>query len=213
MRWSVVVPVKTLGAAKSRLLPADDPSRPELAIAFLEDALDALNHSEHVERVIVVTDDERVRRLVEGCGAQWMPEAPHFGLNEAAAHGVSQAPPNSPVAVMAGDLPCLTTPAIDLVLSWAADYPRAFLSDAQGIGTTMLFARESADCTPAFGGRSRARHAQLGFTELGLDRPASERELLARARRDVDTPVDLWDAIRLGVGPATSRVLDWKQSP
>jgi 2-phospho-L-lactate guanylyltransferase len=213
MKWSVVVPVKTLDGAKSRLLPADDPTRPELAIAFLEDALGALSKSGRVEQMIVVTDDERVRRLAEGLGARWLPEAPHSGLNEAAAFGVSQTPPKSPVAVIAGDLPCLTTPTVDLVLAWAAEHPRAFLSDAQGIGTTMLFARDSAKCTPAFGLRSRARHAQLGFTELGLDLPAFERALLARARRDVDTPVDLWDAIRLGVGPATSRVLGWKQAP
>jgi 2-phospho-L-lactate guanylyltransferase len=53
---------------------------------------------------------------------------------------------------------------------------------------------------PAFGRRSRAQHVHDGAAELSLDVP--------RARRDVDTAVDLWDACRLGVGPETARLLD-----
>jgi 2-phospho-L-lactate guanylyltransferase len=71
----------------------------------------------------------------------------------------------------------------------------------------MLLDSVAANCSPAFGERSRARHVQLGYVDLGLDSSAEARRLLARARRDVDTQVDLWDAMRIGVGAATSAVL------
>ena len=207
MEWTAVVPVKSLPDAKSRLLPDADPTRPELALAFLQDVLSALAGAAGIARVVVVTDDERVQRSVEASSASWLPEAPHIGLNPAAAFGAASLPHDTAVAIIAGDLPCLIPSAVDLVLTLAVAHDRAFVSDAQGIGTTMLLDRTAATCSPAFGERSRARHVQLGYVDLGLDSNAQTRLLLARARRDVDTQVDLWDARRMGVGAATQAVL------
>jgi 2-phospho-L-lactate guanylyltransferase len=207
MEWTAVVPVKSLPDAKSRLLPDDDPTRPELALAFLEDVLAALDGAAAIAGVVVVTDDERVRRVVDASPARWIAEFPHTGLNPAAAFGAASLAPGSAVAIVAGDLPCLTSDAVDQVLALAGARERAFMSDAQGIGTTMLLDSVAANCSPAFGERSRARHVQLGYVDLGLDSSAEARRLLARARRDVDTQVDLWDAMRIGVGAATSAVL------
>ena len=213
MQWTVIVPMKDLGDAKTRLLPADDPSRPEFAASFLQDALAAIVLAQRVQRVIVVTNDDRVRRLVDDSSAEWLAESDARGLNAAALHGLSAVHPDDAAAVMAGDLPCLTPQAVDLVLDLAEGYPRSFVSDAPGVGTTMLLARRSPDCLPTFGTRSRAVHAMLGNVEIGLDPAPGQSTLLARARRDVDTPVDLWDAVRLGVGPATERVLSWNAAP
>ena len=207
MQWTAVVPVKSLPEAKSRLLPPDDPTRPELALSFLQDVLVALHGAHAVSGVIVVTDDDRVRGIVAATAARWLPESPHRGLNPAAAFGAAQVPPVSPVAIIAGDLPCLTPACIDLVLALAQEHRQSFVSDAQGIGTTMLMDRAAGTSSPAFGERSRARHAQIGYVDLGLDSDVDTRRLLARARRDVDTQVDLWDARRIGVGPATEAVL------
>ena len=207
MQWTVVVPVKSLPDAKSRLLPADDPTRPELALSFLQDVLAALHGSNSVSDVLVVTDDERVRGTVAASSARWLPESPHRGLNPAAAFGAAQVPGDSAVAIIAGDLPCSNPECIARVLALADGHERSFISDAQGIGTTMLMDRAAAACSPAFGERSRARHAQLGYVDIGLDADIDTRRLLARARRDVDTQVDLWDARRIGVGAATEAVL------
>lgn len=212
VQWTAIVPVKALGEAKSRLLPGDDPSRPELALAFAQDCATALRDAESVHRVLLVSDDDRVRRLAEGLGIDWIPEAPHAGLNAAASHGLAQVSAG-PVTVVAGDLPCITGSAIERVLALADSTARAFVSDAAGTGTTMLLAHSARQCHPAFGERSRARHAADGCLDLGLDADAPTRSLLARARRDVDTAVDLADALRIGVGPATQRVLDWRTSP
>jgi 2-phospho-L-lactate guanylyltransferase (CobY/MobA/RfbA family) len=48
---------------------------------------------------------------------------------------------------------------------------------------------------------------QTGCVDLALEAPPSIRTLVAGARRDVDTPADLWDALRIGVGAHTSAVL------
>lgn len=206
-RWAVVVPVKGLNEAKSRLLPAGDPARPELALAFLQDVLTALRDCDGVAQVTVVTDDLIVQQLASDANHRWAPETPHRGLNEAALFGASLTPPGLGVAIVAGDLPCLTGAVLDLVLRRAEIYERTFVADTQGIGTTMLMSHTIAGCTPSFGERSRAHHVVRGYVELGLSEIASERQLLAPAHRDVDTHVDLWDAIRIGVGAATKSAL------
>lgn len=206
MQWSAVVPVKVLGEAKRRLLPDDDPQRPEMALAFASDVLTALGDAPSIMDIVVVTDDPRVQALVERSEGRWIGEGTHTGLNAAAAQGV-RACAAGPVLIVAGDLPCLTPEAIELVLRLAQAPERSFLADTQGTGTTMLLAHDHRGCTPAFGERSRARHRELGCTELGLTATAAERRVLARAHRDVDTTVDLWDAVRLGVGHQTRRTL------
>ena len=91
--------------------------------------------------------------------------------------------------IIAGDLPCLTPACIDLVLALAQDHRQSFVSDAQGIGTTMLMDRAAVTSSPAFGERSRARHAQLGYVDLGLDSDVGDAVAgvegeLAQARRE-----------------------------
>ena len=200
-------------SAKTRLLPSRDPARPELALAFLQDVLTALSEAESVAQVTVVTDDATVQQVATAAHHHWAPEAPHRGLNDAALFGASFTPPHLGIAIVAGDLPCLTGEVVDLVLRSAGVYERTFIADAQGVGTTMLMSHTLSGCTPAFGERSRAHHVARGYVELGLSETAPERHRLAPAHRDVDTPVDLWDAIRIGVGPATTAALQRNRQP
>lgn len=204
--WSAVIPVKTPDAAKSRLLPVDDPHRAEFAIAFLEDVLAALDPVALAGCGVVCSDD-RVRRIARTHGARTIDDPQDAGdpLNAAIEAGALAM--GGSVLVLTADLPCLTTASVQTVLDAADACPgSAFVGDAAGTGTTML-AMRSGD-RPAFGPRSRARHAAAGYQTLVIP-----GELGARARRDVDTPVDLWDAARIGVGPATQRVLDWSAAP
>ncbi|MBU6244952.1 MAG: 2-phospho-L-lactate guanylyltransferase [Actinomycetales bacterium] len=230
MTWSAVVPVKAIGQAKSRLLPAGNAGRGDLALAFLRDVLTALSHARALTEIIVVSTDEAVRGPARAAGARFLPEGRPAGLNPAALAGVRQAGPGQRVAVIAGDLPCLDAAAVDHILARAAEHERSFVCDAAGTGTTMLLTATPARCEPMFGERSRARHAAAGYVELGgrvelgrhgelggrvaLGRqspddrlPAIVADAFRRARRDVDTAVDLWDAIRIGVGAATQAAL------
>ena len=197
--WSLVLPLKPLARAKSRL--AAGPLRPELALAFARDTVAAALACPAVARVLVVTDDAAAARLLAAAGAVVVPDEPGAGLNAALAHGAARAAElagGGPVAAMSADLPALRPEELERVLRAAEPRGRAFLADAHGVGTTLLTAN-GAELAPAFGGASRARHAASGAVELGLGEVPS-------VRLDVDTMEDLRAALELGVGRHTAEV-------
>ncbi|GAA2225915.1 2-phospho-L-lactate guanylyltransferase [Streptomyces amakusaensis] len=202
--WSLVVPLKPLALAKSRLAPAADGIlRPRLALAFALDTVAAVLASPAVRDVAVVTDDHVAGAELAALGARIVPDTPAAGLNAALAHGaraVRRERPGAPVAALNADLPALRPLELARVLAYAAGYPRAFLADAAGVGTTLLSARDGVELRPGFGGRSRRRHSASGAVEILLDGVDS-------VRQDVDTAADLAAARSLGVGPRTAERL------
>ncbi|GAA1977059.1 2-phospho-L-lactate guanylyltransferase [Catenulispora subtropica] len=203
--WCLVVPVKRLGRAKSRLIGADVPPelRERLALAFATDAVTAALSATRVAGVLVVTDDPTAAAVLGALGAKIVPDAPDAGLNAAFAFGAGTARrihgDGIGVAASAADLPALRGAELDIALARVAGDKRHFIADAHDIGTTMLFAPPGTDLDPRFGGPSRAAHTASGAVEL----PGTD---ISSLRRDVDTPADLVDALRLGVGPATAAV-------
>ncbi|MEU1852044.1 2-phospho-L-lactate guanylyltransferase [Streptomyces sp. NPDC019990] len=201
MQWTLVVPLKPLAQAKSRLADtADDGLRPDLALAFALDTVAAALACPAVRDVAVVTNDARAGRELTVLGAAIVPDAPGDGLNAALAHAtrvLRSARPESPVAALNADLPALRPEELSRVLDAATQFPRAFLADAAAIGTTLLAAAPGRELRPAFGPRSRSRHRATGAVELSLAAVDS-------VRHDVDTGEDLRGALALGVGPHTA---------
>ena len=200
--WSLVLPLKPLALAKSRLADATGPLRPELALAFALDTVSAALRCPAVARALVVTDDPVAGERLAELGALIVPDSPAAGLNAALRHGAQVARSvdgAGPVAAMSADLPALRPQELDLVLRAAAAHPRAFLADTQRVGTTLLTAAPGTLLAPRFGGASRLRHTASGARELTLDAVPS-------VRRDVDTPADLRAALDLGTGPQTTAV-------
>ncbi|MFH9292873.1 2-phospho-L-lactate guanylyltransferase [Streptomyces sp. NPDC017520] len=201
--WSLVVPLKPLARAKSRLgQAAGDEARPRLALAFAQDTVAAALACSLVRDVVVVTDDAVAAAALSALGARIVPDAPGAGLNAALAHGarsVRALRPAAAVAALNADLPALRTSELARVLDFASAFPSAFLRDAAGIGTTFLAAAGGAEFRPAFGGPSGARHLASGAAEIALSGVDS-------VRRDVDTGEDLRVALALGVGPHTARI-------
>jgi len=207
--WCVLVPVKRLDRAKTRL-HASRPDgtlidRPALALAFASDVVVAALAADRVAHVVVVTDDDLAARTLTALGAQVVPDSPDAGINPALAHGRDVAIhrwPGLGVAALSSDVPSARAADIDAALEAAQGWPGAsFLADTSGIGTTMLMAPLADDFAPNFGKRSRAAHRAAGLREI-------TDEHLFRLRRDVDTAVDLWDARRIGVGSHTAGLLD-----
>jgi 2-phospho-L-lactate/phosphoenolpyruvate guanylyltransferase len=196
----VVVPVKRLALAKSRLYAAGRP-QPEhaaLALALARDTVAAAAAAPSVVRVVVVTDDSEATAAVRDLGALVVPDEPDAGLNPALAYGASAAAalaPNDGVALLSADLPALRPAELDAALAAAAAYPRSFVPDAAGSGTTLLAAAPGVPVRPGFGDGSAAGHSASGAVELVGSWPS--------VRRDVDTPADLAAAAALGLGPAT----------
>ncbi|OIK01926.1 2-phospho-L-lactate guanylyltransferase [Streptomyces sp. MUSC 14] len=201
MQWTLVIPLKPLVRAKSRLSDtAADGVRPGLALAFAQDTVAAALACAAVTDVAVVTDDELAGRELAALGARIVPDTPADGLNAALAHGaaaVRAIRPGAAVAALNADLPALRPRELARVLEAAAEFPRAFLADAAAIGTTLLAAGPEQELQPAFGVDSRNRHRASGARELtppGVD----------SVRQDVDTGDDLRAALTLGVGPYTA---------
>jgi 2-phospho-L-lactate guanylyltransferase len=202
LTWTLVVPVKPLARAKSRLSGPAGPHRERLALAIATDTVSAVLRSSLVEGVVVVTDDPVAAPELAALGAVIVPDEPDSGLNPALVHGAAQArllTPRHAVGALSADLPALRPAELDRVLAAAASAPNAFVADAAGIGTTLYTARPDAGFAPAFGADSRARHRAGGARELALEDVPS-------VRRDVDTIDDLRAALELGVGPRTASV-------
>jgi 2-phospho-L-lactate guanylyltransferase len=202
-RWSLVVPLKPLALAKSRLAGPAGPARAGLALAFAQDTVAAALACPAVRDVTVVTDDPLAGAELAALGARILPDDPAAGLNAALRHGadaVRARRPGAALAALNADLPALRGADLHQVLDAAASGSgRAFLADAAGIGTTLLAAPPGAPLDPAFGGPSRDRHLASGAREIALPGVDS-------VRRDVDTAADLRVALALGVGPRTAAI-------
>jgi 2-phospho-L-lactate guanylyltransferase len=198
--WAVVVPVKRLSVAKSRLrLDHLGLSREGVALAMAEDTVAAAGACSVVGVVLVVTDDPVAAGALARLGATVVPDDPAAGLNAAVRHGASVVAtrPGRGVAALGADLPALRPGELAAALRAAARTPAGgFLADAAGTGTTLLAAPRGVPLRPRFGRGSAAAHAAAGLRRLDGDWPS--------LRRDVDTVEDLLAAGRLGMGPHTA---------
>ncbi|GAC1442660.1 MAG: 2-phospho-L-lactate guanylyltransferase [Mycobacteriales bacterium] len=193
--WGLVVPVKRLVRAKTRLSSYGDAARQDLALAFALDVVAAAYAAGCVEQVLVVTDDPRAAEALSAVGARVVGDLPDAGLNPAIEHGASLLPGGLGVATVSADLPALRSTDIDAALGAVPVGGRGFVVDSAGSGTTLLAAAPGVWLAPAYGIASRSVHLVSGAVEL----PAA-----AGLRLDVDTAADLQAALRLGVGAATA---------
>jgi len=195
MRWTVLVPMRSLPSAKSRLveLTADARAHRALVEAIRRDTLAAVTATDGVDRVVlvvdeaIVTDHDMVVQRAPGLNAAVV-EAQLWAHNRW---------PSNPIAAVVGDLPALRPADLASALEAAQQADRAFVPDSSGAGTTMLSALPGVELRPAFGDGSAARHASI----------AEEVEAAASLRLDVDTPEDLAAASTLGVGPQTAKLI------
>ncbi|WP_369811094.1 2-phospho-L-lactate guanylyltransferase [Quadrisphaera sp. DSM 44207] len=201
----MVLPVKGGPGAKSRLGGPAAP-RAALATAVALDCLDAVLAASRTAAAHVVTADPQVAARARDAGGRVVAEScPGAGLLAAVGDGVrAAAQAGGPVAVLLADLPCLRPRVLDDALAavegaLARGAASVLVPDAEGTGTVLLAAADAERLHPRFGAGSAAAHAAAGALRLDLDAP--------RLRRDVDTPGELAQAQRLGVGPRTAAAL------
>ena len=188
--WSVIVPVKRLSVAKTRIsLPVEQ--RIDLAAAHAHHTLRAVGECGDFGEVVVVTDDPRVAVELES------------GLNAALSHGIRQIHSDR-VAMVSSDLPAMRARDLDDLLAVAGQHPAAVVADIAGSGTTVLTSRH-LDIQPRFGTASLAAHVAAGAVDITSTAADG-------VRLDVDTLQALDDAVGLGVGPATTSLLtSWRR--
>jgi 2-phospho-L-lactate guanylyltransferase len=198
--WGVVVPVKRLDVAKSRLAAYGDAARRELALAFAADVVAAALTCAAVTEVLVVTDDGAAAEELARLGARVTRDSPDAGLNPALSHGADllrEQDPGLGVVTVSADLPALRPAELAATLLAVPAGGRAFVADSSGTGTTLLAAAAPSSLLPSYGPGSAQRHRVSGALQL-VGTPG--------LRRDVDTPDDLRDALALGVGRCTTQV-------
>ncbi len=199
LAWSLVIPVKELAQAKTRLTGLAAERRSRLALAMAADTVAAALRAESVATVLVVTDDRDVRAVAGGLGAVVLPDGPAAGLNEALGYGAAYARKRWPargLCALAGDLPAMQPAELAAALRAAAGLGEAFVPDADGTGTALYAAAPGSAFRPRFGPASRRRHLDGGAAEI-------DSRVLTGLRRDVDTVDDLRAAAAIGLGPRT----------
>lgn len=209
MQVDLLVPVKRLASAKTRLLGAADggtgapEAHTQLALALARDTLAAAVGAAVVRRAVAICSDEVVRAALVADGVEAIPDEPAAGLNPALRYGeavLRAADPFATVAALQADLPALRPEELDGALrSGLASGGRAFCTDRGGTGTTLLLAPSGLPLEPRFGAGSAAAHRATGAREVSGRWPG--------LRCDVDTAADLALARDLGLGRFTQAAL------
>lgn len=203
----LLVPIKPLHLAKSRLLGAADRGagrrdiHEDLVAALAWDTVTAARPAAGVSEVVVVTSDRTLTAALGSEGVGVLADPPTAGLNAALRHGdevLRHRDPTARVGVLQADLPALRTEELEAALH-AAGADRAFCADRYGTGTTLLLAQRGSALQPRFGPGSAAAHTDSGARALRGEWPS--------LRCDVDTEADLAQATRLGLGRRTARLL------
>ena len=197
-RWAVIVAVKPLHVAKSRL---DLPKalRGDLVVAMLVDTLTAAAAVPGLQ-LLVVTDDSRIAAVAAAAGVTVRGGEPSGGLNEALSYGEGLARSlwgDTRIAALPGDVPSLIPAELAAALTAASACDRALVVDADREGTTLLCA--ASGLRPSYGVGSAGRHEASGCVPLAGDWPG--------LRRDVDTLANLSEAARTRLGSETTALL------
>ena len=200
----LVIAVKRLAAAKTRLAGVfSAATREAVVLAMMVDTIKAALAVPALQTVTVVTPDQVAAETALELGAQVLsdptPDGHRNPLNNAisaAEEVIRDSTPN--VVALQGDLPALQPQELAEAIAAARGYPRSFVGDRHGTGTSALFAFGVA-LAPEFGPDSARRHRHSGAIELTGPWPG--------LRCDIDTPDDLMVARRLGVGTATTQAI------
>lgn len=202
--WQVILPVKRLSEAKSRLA-APKGARAELVLAMARDTLAAVESCDDVSRTWLLTADPSVVDALATAELGVLHETPHpstNALNAAVTRAISELRArdgSTNVAIVVADLPALHPDELAAALTHAAEHEASFVADADDIGTTAVMLGSHSTLMPTFGLQSGERHhaAKMVSVDAGPG-----------LRRDVDTLIALAAAQEIGVGPHTSAVID-----
>lgn len=198
MKTDVLIPLKHLAAAKSRLAPALSVAERTRLMAAMVAHVVRTAVAADAGRVVLVSSDPAAPALAGRLGVACVSDA---GLpwNQGLMHARAHLPgPAGAVLYLAGDLPLLEVGDVAAVIE-AGGSSTAVLGRAHDGGTNALWVCPATALEPAFGTpRSAAVHAARAV-EHGLGVVVIDRPGLAR---DVDTPADLALARRLLRAPA-----------
>jgi 2-phospho-L-lactate guanylyltransferase len=192
MRTLAVLPIKSFGAAKTRLAGAlGSGSRQAVAQAMFCDTLHSLRRVPGLDAITVVTSDKVAESAAIGHGVMLIRDDREAGHNAAVEIGIrhAMAAGFERVLLVPGDTPLLDPAEVAGLLERceAAGTRVGIVPDRQGGGTNALLISPPDAFSPSFGPDSLRRHvdqAQRGHLPYSV-------EPLPSLALDVDTPEDL----------------------
>ncbi len=181
--WAVV-PLKAPENAKSRLAGVLNPvQRRHLVFALAERVISALQATRGIDDVAIVTASKEIAAFARRLGAQLILQTDETGTASAFAAAVQQLQPLQlrRLLMIAGDLPMVSSAAIEQVISFA-DTQRGVVvvPDRHRLGTNALLCTPPDVMAPCFGHDSFRSHLDaaeavgisarvLDVQELALD--------------------------------------------
>jgi len=208
-RVVALIPVRSLAGSKSRLgEPLDAEERADLVVAFLKRTVEQALAASKLSGVVVVSEDGELLRNARTIGAASLHQRQpglNPGLDEAR---TAAGPEPTAILVLPVDLPQVTAAAIDAIADAAETALRSeperpvvvLVTDRHGTGTNALLVAPPNAIQFLFGPDSRAAHAAAAAAA-----GASYVELAGPLAFDVDTPEDLLEADRRGLGHSAGR--------
>lgn len=183
---TALVPLKALGAAKSRLAPAlPPPERRGLAARMAGAVCDACRASPAVRSVVLLAGDDEAARVADGRGVA-VRRSPQPGLAAALADADEAYDDTAATLVVAADLPGVGADELTALVAAAGEGPAVVLAPTADGGTGALLRRPPGVIRTAFGPGSAAAHAAATPADVRLVRWWSPT-----LGHDVDEPADL----------------------
>ncbi|MGD7705712.1 2-phospho-L-lactate guanylyltransferase [Microlunatus sp. Y2014] len=198
-RVGAIVLAKPFVRGKSRLADLPSELRLQLSWAMLLDTCVAVTAV--ADELVVVSDEPRLQERLEPHLGRVTVLADPGGMNTAVAAAAATLPagPTDVQVAVVADLPTLRPADVRHVVEQARQRGYVFVSDTEGVGTTMV-----ASCgqrlESRFGKGSAAAHLAAGAALVATEFPT--------ARRDVDLPADLAAAAQLSPGIHTSWLIE-----
>lgn len=203
LRVDMVIPVKALSEAKTRLLGAADGGMGDatwhksLVLAMVTDTVTAVLQTRAVRQVLVVTRDPEIAESVGRRGATVLQSEP--GGPQRCPRSRGECTPRRRVRPYSRRTAC-RSPSVasprTVLLHFSRRGRRAICADRAGTGTTLLLSARGKRLQPQFGSGSARAHLSSGAIQLAGHWPSLES--------DVDTAADLRTARDLGVGHCTA---------
>ncbi len=142
--WALV-PAKKLAEAKQRLINCLGTEREAFTIAMFKDVIAALNASEEVSRIVVVTGDPQLAFIAKQQDILVLEENGSIGLNQAIDLGINEIRKlgGRRIAILPTDIPLLTGAEFDRVVR---DYNHQTHRDQDLIGISSCTERTGTNC-------------------------------------------------------------------
>jgi len=189
----VIIPVKRLDNAKSRLSPLlTDDERKQFCLKMLEDVLGTVKSTKRINQTVVVSNDPEVFHVAKNFHAAYLRER-KTGLNEAVSEAIGWCVGRgaTSVLVLPADIPLVMPTDLNRMLALREEASMVISPSRTGKGTNALLLTPPNACPTFYGPCSFQRHLE----EASKQRVSFRRFRSQRIALDIDTAEDLTDFI------------------